>query len=103
LGTNSTRVIGEYCQVVLLLAFSHILRGYEVIHFVLTETSTADQTWLQQVVIKNPRPFRALQLQVKKGERETENVREREREKKRKRQFFLEKYGIFEELFDFFG
>ncbi len=64
---NSTKVIGEYCQVVLLLAFSHILRGYEVIHFVLRETSTAEQPWLQQVAIKISRPFRALQLQVKQG------------------------------------
>ncbi len=80
--------------------------GYEVIHFVLTETLTADQTWLQQVVIKNSRPFRALQLQVKRG-RKRQRMREREREKKRKKEkekeFFLEKYGIFEELFDFFG
>jgi hypothetical protein len=71
------------------------LRGYEVIHFVLTETSTADQTWLQQVVIKNSRPFRALQLQVKKGERETENERERKKKRKKKNNFFFSKNMAF--------
>jgi hypothetical protein len=85
---NSTSPICEYCRVVLLLAVSQILRGWEVIHFVLIETSTADQTWLQQVVIKNLRPFRALQLQVKNGERETENEREKKRKKKKKKEFF---------------
>jgi hypothetical protein len=64
------------------------LRGYEVIHIVLTEeTSTAEQTWLQQVVIKISRQFRALQLQVKQGERKRERERvERERERERERE-----------------
>jgi hypothetical protein len=91
------------CQIVWLLAVSQILREYEVIHFVLTETSTAEQPWLQQVVIKNSRPSRALQLQVKQGERETENERERKKKEKRKKKkaIFLEKYDIFEEIFAF--
>jgi hypothetical protein len=45
---------------------------YEEILFVLTETSTAEQTWQRQVVIKKSRPFRALQLQVKLGEKKRE-------------------------------
>ncbi len=53
--------------------------------FFLIETSTADQTWLQQVVMENSRPFRAFQLQVKQGERgrerESRDSRKRERER----------------------
>jgi hypothetical protein len=36
-------------------------------------------------------------------ERERQRMRERKKEKRKRKKNFLEKYGIFEELFDFFG
>ncbi len=77
----------------MLLAVSQILRGNDF--FFLIETSTADQTWLQQVVMENSRPFRALQLQVKQGERgkerESRDSRKRERESRERERVEREK------------